>query len=514
MNQVNRSDHHERDEDFDWKKLLHNVWAVRKPVLLSVVVVSVGYCGFFILKLLRSSPTITHSKIIHFTFQGAEKGYYPNKSRFDIGDLIAPNLLAQVYDQVGLSKREISKPRFIRSFSVLPYTPTYDLIIQKYEALANKQRIQFAEAQQLQENMAEEISQLQHRAVRLSFKSKWRAIENKKIKDILRSVPRQWANKMVNDYGVLELDTKLHSKKLFDELLYTDMDYLLALDLLETNIEALSSTISELLQRPNGKRVIDEKTGYYLVDIQKFLVDIQNYDLRFLTSAIRERGISNDPELIKLYYEYENSRLKREKNYTSTQVELIENTLKSYSQKSVNIAPTNNAGKTAADMIQASGDFVDRIANLIKQGDDLQYRQNLYDQILQQNQQLAYIDYQIERNQALIDVLNNPITQEYRQAKLNFVQTEFPVLLSKLRQYLDVVHRLHSRLSKENFGYDTSLYRIDGEDIAVSRSVSVQDFLTPSSLLNPTKYSILIIAIPFATLLVAVIVRYLKEKIE
>ncbi len=514
MNQVNRSDHHERDEEFDWKKLLHNVWAVRKPVLLSVVIVTVGYCGFFILKLLRSSPTITHSQIIHFTFQGAEKGYYPNKSRFDIGDLIAPNLLAQVYDHVGLSRREISKPRFIRSFSVLPYTPAYDLIVQKYEALASRQRIQIAEAQQLQRDMEEEIRQLQHRAVRLSFKSKWRAIENKKIKNILRSVPRQWANKMVNDYGVLELDTELHSKKLFDESLYTNMDYLLALDLLETNIEAMSSTISELLKRPNSKRVIDKKTGYYLVDVQKFLVDIQNYDLRLLTSAIRERGISNDPELVTLYYEYENSRLKREKNYSSMQVELIETTLKNYSQQFANIVPTNNAGETAADMIQASGDFLDKIANLIKQGDDLQYRQNLYDQILKHNQQLAHIDYQIARNQALIDVLGTSKNPEYRQSQINFVQTAFPTLLSKLRQYLDVLHSLHSRLSKENFGYNTSLYRIDGEDIAVSRSASVQDFLSPSAFLNPTKYSILIIAIPFATLLVAMIVRFLKEKIE
>lgn len=513
MNQVNKSDHHEQDEEFDWKKFLHNAWAVRKPVLLSVVIVTVGYCGFFIFKLLRSSPLITYSKIIHFTFQGAEKGHYPNKSRFDISDLIAPNLLAQVYDQVGLSKREISKSRFIRSFSVLPYIPTYKLILQKYEALGNKRNIQVSEAKQLQIDMAKEIDQLQNRSVRLSFKSKWRAIENKKIKNILLSVPRQWANKMVNDYDVLELDTKLHSKKLFDESLYTNMDYLLALDLLLTNIQAVSNTVSELLQRPSGKRVVDEKTGYYLVDIQKFLADVQDYDLRLLTSAIREKGISNNPELVTLYYEYENSRLKRERDYTSMQVELIEKTLKNYSLTSFNIAPTNNATETAGDIIQASGDFLDKIADLIREGDDLQYRQNLYDQILQHNHHLAYIDYQIVRNEALIEVLKQePMNLKFRQIQIEFVQTQFPVLLSKLREYLDAIHRLHSRLSKENFGYDMSLYRIDGEGIEHSRSV--QDFLNSSGFLNPTKYSILVIAIPFATFLIAMIARYLKEKIE
>ena len=503
MNQVDQSDRREQDDVFDLRKFLNDVWAVRKPVLLSVLIVTVGYWGFRVYQLFIGSSLITHSYVIHFTFQGVDEGRYPNGMRFDISDLIAPNLLGQIYEAVGLSDEEISQSDFIRNFSVLPYSPTYAIIKKKYDILLEKADLKPSEIQKLHQEMELEISQIQNRSAKLFFKSKWGKTKKEKLKNIMLSVPHHWADNMINKYGVLELDISVISKSLFEQSTYKNLDYIIALDLLQTNIQIFLESISELQKVPSSKRVVEPETGYYLADLEKLLLDVKNYDLRLLTATVQASGTTHKVAEVSLYYEYEIDRLNREKNYETVQISFLEKTLQHYTNQTTHILSNNNAVDNPADMIQASGDFLDKISNLIKQSEDLKYKQKIYDQILEHNENLAFIDLEIAHKQALLTALQNVPNEKIRQTQLEYIDAQFPLLLSKIRDYLDVFHRFHSLLNKENFGYDTALYRIDSDKITSESIIDSSDLVG---------YATGVVAISLATLVIALIARYMKER--
>ena len=502
MNQVGQPDHQER-ENVNLREFLSDVWAMRKAVLYAVTIVTVIYMGFFVSKLFFYPPTFTHSLIIDFKFNGAEKGQYPNQSPFSISDLIAPKLLAEVYALNGLSKREMSRPKFMHNFRISPHSPNYRLIKKKYDDLFQKRGLNVATVQKLQDDLKKELSQLQTRAAVLSFRSKWRAINQETVESLLLSVPKHWADKMINEYGVLELDAKMYSKDLFIEHPYEDLDYLVAIDKVQANIDLVAASITELLEFPNSQRVTDKKTGYNLLDLQKLVQDILRYDLNRLSSFIQELGISTNASNVKLYYEHQINKLEISKAYQLEQAELINQTLRDYIQKLGSADDTRVVRENTVDMVQASGDFLDRIAELVKQSEDLDYRQNLHDQYIQYKQEAAKIDYEIAQKQALLKALNEN-QKTYKPFEDNYEKTimkdRFPQILSKMREYMDVLNRLHNALSKENFGQDTKLYRI-ANVAAIKTTGAIM------SSWDKAIFGLLVFGTAFGTLVVKVIVR-------
>ena len=393
----------------------------------------------------------------------------------------------------------------MHNFRIVPYTPAYKLIARKYDELLETSNLRagVGEIQRLQEDMRKELNQLQTRAALLSFRSEWGAISQDTAENILLSVPKYWADKMVNEYGVLELDVQMYSKVLFDAHQYEALDYLVSLDKIQVNIRLVSDSITELLTFPNSQRVTEEKTGYNLLDLQKLVQDIINYDLNRLSSFIQELGISSHKDAVILYYKHQINKLERDKEYQIEQADLINQTLRDYIQQLGNADETRVVRENTVDMVQASGDFLDRIAELVKQSEDLEYRQDLHDRYIQYKQEAARIEYEIAQKQALLKALDDEQIKrkifEHRYEE-TLMQERFPVILSKMREYMDILNRLHSKLSKENFGHDTKLYRIANVD-AVKTTGTIISFM------DKAIFGLLIFGVVFVTVVVKMMTR-------
>ena len=475
-----------------------------------MIIVTVVYVGFFAFKLFFNPPIFTYSLVIDFVFEETKKGQYPNKSPFSISDLIAPNFLAEIYTLNGLSRREMPRRKFMHNFRIVPYTPAYKLVAREYEELLEMRNVRkdIGEMQKLQDEIRKELNQIQTRAAVLSFRTELWAISQDAAKNILLSVPKYWADKMVNEYGVLELDVQLYSKVLFDAYQYEDLDYLVALDKIQTNIRLVSGSVTELLTFPNSQRVTDEKTGYNLLDLQKLIHDIVDYDLNRLSSFIQELGISSHKEAVTLYYKHQINKLERDKEYQIEQADLINQTLRDYILQLGNADETRVVRENTVDMVQASGDFLDRIAELVKQSEDLEYRQNLHDRYIQYKQESARIDYEIAQKQALLKALVDEQTKRKifgHRYEESLMQERFPVILSKMREYMDILNRLHSKLSKENFGHDTKLYRIANVD-AMKTTGSI------ISIWDKAIFGFLIFGVVFITVVVKLLMPRSREK--
>ncbi len=508
MNQIDQSKHHAQDDAIDLHKFLRIVWAVRYAVLLAVLVVTVGYWGYWSVKVLLNPPLLTYGQVVHFTFEGVDKAQYPNESPFHISDIIAPNLLSQIYDSHELSKQGISESQFISKWKIIPYSPEQAFILKRYRSFLDQRNIRPEEVRKLQQEMSLELNQAGSRSALLSFEAQWGTLERKTINSILQDLPRQWAKKAVDEYGVLELDVPIYSKEIFNEQRYKVLDYAVAIDLIQTNIALIQNSIEELLKHPHSKRVIDEESSYSLPGLQKLIADIISYDLATLTAFIEELGISNDREVVEIYYEYQIRKLIQKKDAKAKQSELIHQTLLDYIQQGRN--KTNKTSpvpesESAVDVFQIGGDFLDRLSTLIKRSEDLEYRQNLYDLSIDHRQEEVKIDLEIAEKQAFIDAFKQKDKDTALDKKyVEVLEKKLPLILSKLREYIDLFSRLHSALSKENFGYSTALYRLENEDDGgISSSlIGIQDLLI---------YAILVFVISSGTLIIAIMARYLKE---
>ncbi|WIO75379.1 hypothetical protein QP938_05590 [Porticoccaceae bacterium LTM1] len=496
---------YQQNDEIDLKSLLRNMWAVRGPVILAVIIVTLGYWGFWAANQLLAPSPSTYSRVIQFTFEGAEKGEYPNETPFRIADVVSPAVLAQVYEINQLSELGISQANFVQSFNIQPYAPDYNIIVAKYESAMSRKNITGEEINALQANMKSELEQAQGRSALISFKpiKKIRLNENV-IDKVLLDVPRLWAEKAINSDGVTNLDVTIYSSKMFDDQRFESLDYMIAMDLVQDNVRLIKSNIEKLLERPNGAVVKDDQSSFGLPDLEKAIDDVVTYDLQQLITPIQDLGVTKNAEIVKLYYQGEMRKVEQERQFELDQAELIRETLSQYGQ---NLAGDRSAGGSGAvaGSPQLGDEFLDRVIDLTQKGADMEYRQSLTDKILEHRQNAAELKYKLEQMQVVLNAVSSKQEKsESEERYIELLEKSFPAILGKLRDYVDITNRIYLKLGKENYGYSGMLYKVGGSDELKIKgaAVSKREILI---------FVLLMFVAFFGTLVTAMMIRWLKR---
>ena len=502
MNQIDQSDQRAQAGEVHMPELLHKMWAVRIPVLIAALFVTLGYWGIWVARQVTSPHTVAYSRIIRFNFDGVEQGLYPNGSPFYIADIIAPSILAKVYDINGLSDLGISEAAFAQSFNIQLHSPESQFIIEKYHLLLERRGIRSTEIVRLQEQMKEDLQQAISRSALITFHgTSGTNMSKEKIDKILLDLPRVWADNAINRYGVLEIDAAIYSKLLFDGEQYESLDYAVSLDLIEENIRLVHASIDSLLLLPNSMRVKDDVSGYSLVDLRKLVGDVMSYDLYSLVIPVRKLGLSKNREGTQSHYEHRLVELKQKRTNLSSRVDMVTQTLDHYIRVSGEIMSKEK--ETLQGIVTIDRSFLDKVTDLIEEGGDMEYRQNLIDLILRYREELVEVDLEIVQKEAVLAAIREN-ENENENGHEQLLIDQFPHVLAKMRAYMDILGRLHILLGKENFGYAGALYGIgDIGGTRVSRSVlSNWDIYI---------YALLVSAISFAALLIAMTARWMKD---
>lgn len=490
-------------DEIDLRQLFLNMWAVRHYVVLAVLVVSLCYWGLWAVKQLLSPTSLSYSRVVQFTFKGAEQAQYPNGTPFRIADVVAPSVLGEAYDINGLGEQEVPEAAFVQSFNIQPYAPDYNLIVEKYQAAMKRKGITGEEITELQAKMKSELTQASARSALISFKAaKGVALSEEIVNKVLLDVPRLWAEKAITKDGVLDLDLTLYSSKMFDRDRFDSLDYMIAIDLVQDNVRLIQQNIKVLTGQPNGKLVRDEETGYRLPDLEKSISDVVAFDLQQLITPIQDLGVTKDQSVVRLYYQYKIKELEREKAFELSQAELIRQALDEYA-RSVS-GRGGNANTATAGVAQLGDEFLDRVIDLTQKGGDLEYRQSLTNKMLVHNGRAAEIDYEISEMNAVVEGLSGRGEQsEDQQRYVALLERSFPAILDKLQGYVEVTNRLYSKLSRENIGYSGMLYKVGGSSqlMVAGSALSKRDLLI---------FALLFFMALFGTMVVAMMIRWLK----
>ena len=491
-------------DEIDIKALLKKVLETRYWVVASVVLVSALYWSAIALIGVTKPPVLTYQSRINLVFEGVGQSEYPNGSPFSINDIISPVVLTRVYDENDVAKF-ITLDAFISSFSARPYTPSRQLILRKYSDQLSNDDISVAELAELQESLNNELRKASSDGVTIIFSGvNIGEIPAQLVSKILADVPKQWAMHMVENIGVGKFEKAIYSSQVLDKHILSEMDYLIAFEMLLDRLELLQSNIAVVKDLPNGLVVRDDQSGMSLPDLEKAVLDVKRYRVAPLINPVRSLGIAKNPQLVELYFENELIELKRELEVLKAKKTNISSAYSNYVQNS----STNTSASGPNVTTQIEPEFFDKIVELTNSGADIIYRQELNTLLLTSSDKISEVEAEIVRITQILQSMKgqNSSTQLLRESYSSQVNEQMPEIVSFLSKYFDISERLYQKLSTENLGTAAQMFRMYDGEIGLSKSRTIL------SSKNLRTYLIICFLVALLVIPIVLIWRTLKEK--
>ena len=490
--------------EIDLRVLWRDLWAARTPVLIVALAVTVGYWAVWAASRLSTPSVYSYGHTVQFTFDGAQEGRYPDSSRFQMLDVIAPGVLSAAYDLNGLAEQGIRREDFALGFFIQPHAPDHDLIVQKYEAAMLRAGNTAEGTAELQEAMRTELDRAASRTALLSLTPGATVVLSvEQIEKILRDVPRLWSERALDSEGVADLNIALHSGAMFEDSRFEEVNYYWAGDVLRKNAKRLKADAERLEALPGGNAVKDDQSGYGLLDIRAAIDDVVDWDIDAISTRIRQLRIvkkDEDKGVTILRLEGGIQNLAREKLREQAYAEAAREALNTYVRSVGSMRP--GAANTVAPHLEG-----ERVVDLARENGDTAYLQKLTDKMLSHLEAAASLSYSISIREAILENVRGmasssgetlPESAELRRA---VIERSFAAAVSKLRRYNEILHRIYAKLNQRHLSRHGALYLSgDMSEIRVSgpAPLSGGDILL---------YALLLFVLFFGTLAVAMVIR-------
>lgn len=458
-----------QNDEIDLGALIKKIWATRGLVFLSIFVAAALYIAFTAFSYTTKAGFVRYSQVFDLTFDGVQKGQFPNGSPFTMSDIVSPAVLNNVFRQHNLAEYGLKLDEFRRSVSIEPYSPETPFIKQRFESQITK-NMSATETAELQSALKEALSQAQKGAVRISLAFEENALPNALAQQVLLDIVETWAVSTIQNDGVLQLDIPMYTAKIFDEERFEGLDYLIGIELLLENIALIEGNITRLKEQPNAANVVDVETGLNLEDLQKTIRDIKRYDLRQLMDPIKELGLTRNKEVVELYYNRQLSEMALEKQFWVQRSELTARVLQGFNASGQPLTQVQNSGQSATTQL---GDaFLDRLVELSQQSGEQEFRQELTQQILEYQNKALTIEQRLEEIKLVLSALQSNVgdAAKLRSVYLEQVQESLPKVLSDLRNYTNVIGRMHQQLGKQASGSTGELILPQGGSFYVAEA--------------------------------------------
>jgi len=469
-----------QEDEINLGDLARSVWKTRGIWVITMIIVSVLFWGWWAAKHLNSPAPRSYSSPVIFTFPGIEKGTYPNGTPFQRSDLIAPSVLKDVFERNKLEQYGFSLNGFSPLVRITPYALDLTLIQEKYSLqLEEMKKPSPQEIDELRQRQKEEVDQTSLRGARLIFNPEDSDIPDNIIANILADIPEVWAMKAIEERGVLSLDMDIINESIFHEDILDGLDYLISFDYLSEKIGMIEKNINALKGQPNGLTARDLESGMALPDLLRRLEDVKSYQLRLLIDPTRELGLSKNRSVTLHHYQNKLIQLQQKQQELRDKAKLTRRTYQNYVGKqnkaSGSEVPQQMMVPTLPNSItpQLGDNFLDRIMGLSDKVSDLDFRQNLARQQHEYEEQAIEISTEINEIARNINALEHDIQdqdqdQDIRRYFYAEIKQGIPVLMKQLRTITQISNRLQQQIGAQNRGNTSHLYLPASEKVAIS----------------------------------------------
>lgn len=496
-----------RDDEIDLTELLTGIWATRWRVVLAVLTALALYGAYLAVGVVTADAPVRYEQVFELNFDGLETGEYPDGSPFVLSGIVSQAVLSRVHEQNDLSALDITVGDLRRSLSIEPYSAEFPLIRARYEQRLANEDLSATEIGELESDMRDALSLSSAGSIRISMDLPPDSpLDAPQVESLLKDIPRVWADRAINELGVLDLNEAVYSSSLFASERYMRVDYPVAIDLLEQNIGLLRDDVESLQERPYANDVRDPETGDRLLDIDKALSDILAYDLRSIFDPIRELGLTRDRETAELYLSTQLREVEQEREFWQERAAMTRRIIGS--GESPRNTPSGDADITPspsdprmAMSAQIDGSFLDRLMEIAEQGDSEAFRQSLMRQVLEFEEKALSAKQRKDRiERSLTAVRGDGAPESVRQSYREQIEEQLPASLEALREYTSAVQRIREQISRRATGSISELVTSRGGSFEVR----------PASLL-PARVPLMATAIAFLTGFVTMFLSLLAD---
>jgi hypothetical protein len=429
------------EEEIELRHYFDLLWRYRKIFAITLALFTLGFWSLKGLQFFwQTPPSSYYSSLITLSFPGYEQDKYPNDSDFEIGDIIASNVLRQVYQEQGLNPEKIPLNEFIKAFKVSYVSQEKDFIIDTYtkrlDALDEKM---LSQAEELKIELQKELNRSARSQVELQFEKNndW-PLHQAQVYTILESVPNTWQEVSVREKGIFAPNVARYGAvNLFNyDDIFGKNEPLIGLEMLKQNIDYFNSYIGDLGRIPNIHNysltkneirvlsdslkqlsvVVERLSGATLSlnDIKKSLFEIENFTLSRLVFSYTDLSIITNAPQVLMFYDSQIFNLQRTKDLLQSQVTVINDVVESYASLIGQDSPItdNNATGSTSATPQIDASFLQSLIELAGKSDDIAYKKSLIDELKKYKLELSQIENDILHLEKLKSRINQNKTSD------------------------------------------------------------------------------------------------------
>jgi hypothetical protein len=335
-------------------------------------------------------------------FQGADRGLYPNGTKFSSAEIVATPILMRVYSANGL-QRFLSFKEFSESVFVVESNATLEELNREYQAKLSDTKLSAVDRERLEAEFRQKRESLGRNELAITWASDQVAVPRTLLKKSLSDTLATWADVATKEKGVLRYQLPVVSANVLRRDVIGSTDPVIALDVLRTRIDTIDRNIAQLEAVPGATVLRGGPQNVSLAEIRLALADIMRFRVQPLILQLRAGNAAADPEATVRFIESQLAYNRRQAEAARQQADALRRTLEMYTfqgdqPRSGTVAvPPDRGGDTV--MPQLSDTFLDRLIALTRERDDTEYRQDLVDEIkeasldvLPYEQEVAYYE--------------------------------------------------------------------------------------------------------------------------
>jgi len=394
-------------------------------------------------------------------FPRATEGQYPNGLKFSTNEILSTPVLARVYKENRLD-RFMTLDEFIPCLYILESNPEFERLQRQFQARLNDPKLSSVERQQIEKDYTDKQESLAHNLFSLNIavpNSAGRLPDDVSAK-ILTEILNHWADWAQNEGRITSYDVTVLSPSILDDqpgpnLVITIRILIKRLSQVLDNIDLIAGLPSANLSRTKAEHLS-------LQELRIKIEDLIRFRLEPTVALARESRGNGDPatiQFVKTQLDYDQRQLLAYQDRASA----IRDALALYtSQRTVTTGQqqsgTGPNQKQSAETVmpQVSDTFIDRMAQLLNQSADVQYRQKLVNQLRGIQNDMVPAQQAVRYDEQLMREITTPSSATVPDDQL---RTQVEAVRAEAKGLVQKVSDLYAIIS-QNLNPQTYLYSI------------------------------------------------------
>jgi hypothetical protein len=445
-------------------------------IILSLLAVCVSYLIIALAIYLFSSSERITSQTFRLDFEGAGNGEYPNKTKFNVADIINGPILNRVWRDNRLGAY-IDFGEFSRSVFVLESNRDWDRLTAEYSIKLADPKLSPVDRDRLQrefELKTQSISKNDY-AVYFDQQTNVRAVPDPLARKVLLDILNDWADFAVNQQHVIAYQVSIISPEILEPSALERSDAVAAMAVLRSRVNRVITNIQTIEKLPGATlaRTPDDKLS--LEEVRIRLDEILRFRLEPLLSAVlHSSNLINDRAASTRFLESQLAFDQRQLEAAQRLADSIRESIAVYEQPGAKeAAATTTEAKASpqpkgneAVMPQLSDTFLDRLMALTGHAADAKYRQDVVDRYRNAIADTIPLKQAVAYDNQMLEELKKPgggtvvMSAAVVQDQISQMHTEVGQLITKMNELFLSVSR--------NMTPSTQLFTLTGPPSARS----------------------------------------------